>query len=39
MLTKQVIAALTEAAGAATACDALRALSSARELLGANADA
>jgi diguanylate cyclase (GGDEF)-like protein len=39
MLTEQVIAALTEAAGATTACDALRALTSARELLGANAAA
>ena len=39
MLTKQVIAALTEAAGATSAVDALRALAYARHLLGVNADA
>lgn len=39
MLTQQVIAALTEAARAATPNDTTRALSCARELLGAHADA
>lgn len=37
MLTQQVIAALTEAARAANPCDALRALTTARELLGPSA--
>jgi diguanylate cyclase (GGDEF)-like protein len=37
MLTKQVIEALAEAAGAATIGDSMRALASARDLLGANA--
>ena len=39
MLTKQVIAALTEAARASTSVDTLRALDSARDLLGPHADA
>jgi diguanylate cyclase (GGDEF)-like protein len=39
MLTKQVIAALAEAASASTPVDTLRALDNARDLLGANADA
>ena len=38
MLTKQVIAALSEAARASTSVDTLRALSSARDLLGPHAD-
>ncbi|HEY2734803.1 MAG TPA: hypothetical protein VGI70_12500, partial [Polyangiales bacterium] len=39
MLTKQVIDALTQAAGAATPGESLRALASARVLLGPQADA
>lgn len=39
MLTQQVIAALTEVAGAPTPVETLRALDSARALLGAHADA
>ena len=39
MLTQQVIAALTEVAGAPTPVETLRALASARALLGAHADA
>lgn len=39
MLTQQVIAALTEAVRAANPCDADRALTAARELLGAQAEA